>query len=273
MELDVGILISIFGVVISVLASWYSSDRWVEKAERKRLHSEKLLEVTLNWLQVWGTIYPIDTIMDNNIGKFIMKDIIGLNGVPLGIYLLNHIITGYEEVNDMRLKYIEYVKEYTSDEINIKNDIIYLLETEFSRINIDVWFPIRGRNKPKEHIRLDYIVDNIINEIYHRSYGWENYYQGKLTTEKVISGNETHWNINWMGYQIMVVYDQNKFEDMKIYIDNIMRADKLIERVNKLYKKRDELIKYGNNINSELTKIMDHIKLGNNIRGHCQACP
>ena len=84
MELDVGILISIFGVVISVLASWYSSDRWVEKAERKRLHSEKLLEVTLNWLQAWGTVYPIDTIIDNNIGRILIYPCFSPFLYPLG---------------------------------------------------------------------------------------------------------------------------------------------------------------------------------------------
>ena len=259
---------SVWGLLlIPALVSYITGDTFVNNANKKRLHSEKLNHSIIALKDELETFYPMETRVNNRY-KIIGIQVSKINEINYIEHLREHIKNGYPDECKIwddydilwkkRNKTLGNFKEYIQD---------YFLRIS-AEWDIKPQYKFVGREKPESYIMPENLADSIIDELEHRrKEGWMPFYYKP----------NVDFNPNW---NQMFFFDRQLF-----FIKTGTIAKKVYAEFNRFFDEESYTKLYHAFLDAEhklelkeadfkiaLRVVSDRISLGHNINGICDTC-
>ena len=258
--------------IISVLATKYYGERWVERFRVRRDHSVKINdEVFTIWLDKAKDYANMGSSYSNKTDKMIEnkpKD-------PIDLRFFDEAKSHLEAKYPNILKVWEELKLVTSRH---NEKLAFVLEeiriAIIGEFKMHCYYWSLGTEEPEERILPDKITQQIYREIESRAQNNRKWFRGKPLVTPYTSRDEKFFQLEWENSRVIRSRNEQKVIDSIPFINQIIETPKFIEKEKNLTKEKNEIYKIKlEDFETEIKDVIKSIELGNILQGKCRFCP
>lgn len=262
----------ITSVIVSALVTWFSGDRWVDINNRRREHSLTIANESIQgWIEMIDIIAPRGTKL-NNVNDVIGKYPKNLDLLPYNEDLEKHLETGYPEIIEKWDKYTKSVKEYNDDLANVQEDIHHGIQLFLSTKGIDVFYPAIKRHRPILAINPWDLIITITQEFESILDGYEPWHFGEPSVQDATSGDLHFFNLSFRGRLIISDPNFEIISELRDFVRISIESKLLYDGMLRIYEKKKRVDGDSLDFSNTLSRIIEEVKLGNNLKGKCTTC-
>lgn len=267
----------ILNLSLPTLLSITVNKLWVERIQKKTIHSEKLVDLSLKqWPTHFGKIYDLGSKYDDEKKSYEPNGVGSLSIVPYCDFLRSHIKSGYPELwTDWKRVLLE-TNEFNSMEAELNETIRIEVEALLAEMNVPAFYFKSGRYRPDEYIDVIDAVKVVVSELRYR-YGrnertWISFKPKIQRT--VFAESRTGYSISFGHISVgdIISYDvaQNFVRRLKSYVDDDLSLVNMYSLLSeqKIKHKRDSGMLF-----KKIEDIENRVILGDLLKGKCSSCP
>ena len=263
---------TILTLLLSTLVSLGANKFVVERNQKMRLHSEKLVNLSFKeWTRSMNNTANRGSEYDENRNEYVPFSAKNLL-VPHSEFLISHVKSGYKDDWDKWTALLGCAYEFSNCEAQLKSMVLAEIIEFADSKRINVFYYKVGRDTPQQYIRPKFVVDRVMDELEYRCSGNE----GKwIRDNKVIhqSAATPYYRVNFSESEVARTFTKRNADDTLKSIENIPDIETIHNKYDELMEieKRYQGI-YGP-LHCRIEKIISEIELGLNLDGKCNACP
>lgn len=258
--------------ILSTIVSLGANKFVIERGQKMRLHSEKLVELAFKkWTQSIEHVSNRGSEYDENRCAYVPFSSKTLD-IPHADFLLSHVKSGYNEVYENWNDILICAYEYSNCEAQLKNLILSQIAEYSTNKKIEFYFYKLGRDMPHQHIRPKLVVKEIMTELKYRH---ENEGKWIQKNESILQGDSKgdYYRVKIGDSEVAHILDSKD-------ADYILESCQKIPEIKTISKKYDDLmvlearfLRIKSKLFIGINNIISEIELGLNLEGNCTACP
>lgn len=271
-ELAINWANTLAALLLSTIVSLGANKFIIERSQKMRLHSEKLVNLSFKAWPDWiNGIANLGSEYDENHNEYVPFSVLNFL-VPHSEFLISHMTSGYKEEWDKWTTLLRCADEYNNCEAQLKNMVLTEIIEFAERKEINVFYYKIGRDTPQQYIRPKYVVNTVISELEYR-------YSGNVgkwyTTNQVIyrSGATPDYSVNFSYGEVARILSEIKAEETLFSIKNIPDIETIENKYDELMEIKNRYQKIHESLILCIEKIISEIELGLSLDGKCKACP